>query len=176
MSTKMRSVPSQLSHATITSKEKQFLSLAARLESRDWVRSCTLTLRCESSRARRVSGGGDVEKGIRCRSSQRPRNLQRRWLRYLNGDSRGTTETLQHRRRWRKARGEEGSYDASNILTDIGHMLANGRMDVPLSICFATAHSLGNVALWDWILRNDQPVIKVLINNGVTLSSRMSAS
>ncbi|GER33677.1 potassium channel NKT1 [Striga asiatica] len=147
---------------------------------------------------------------------------------------------------------EEGSYDASNILTDIGHMLPNGRMDVPLSICFSTTRaddlllhyllrrvlepdelysnnrtallrcqyqmynaasngslefvhllldysadtnkevstnplpcvykktsskdSEGNVSLWDWILRNDQPVIKVLINNGITLSSRMSAS
>ncbi|GER45142.1 potassium channel [Striga asiatica] len=100
------------------------------------------------------------------------------------------------------------------ILTDTEHMLANGRMDVPLSLCFAAAreddlllHHLlrrgldpdeldsngrtalhiaaskgslecilllldyGNVPLWDAILGNHEPVIKILVDNGATLSS-----
>ncbi|KAI3454037.1 hypothetical protein Pfo_010700 [Paulownia fortunei] len=110
------------------------------------------------------------------------------------------------------------------ILTDTEHMLAHGRMDVPLSLCFAAAReddlllqhllrrgldpdeldsngrtalhlaaskgslecvlllldygadpnkrdSEGNVPLWDALLGKHESVIKVLVDNGATLSS-----
>ncbi|KAK6137109.1 hypothetical protein DH2020_029147 [Rehmannia glutinosa] len=93
------------------------------------------------------------------------------------------------------------------ILTYTEHMLAHGRMDMPLSLCFAAArgydlllhhllrrgldpneldsngrnalvwpfcmrlNSEGNVPLWDAILGKHESVIKVLVDNGATLSS-----
>ncbi|KAK6116866.1 hypothetical protein DH2020_049396 [Rehmannia glutinosa] len=121
---------------------------------------------------------------------------------------------------------EQKDPEMQAILTDTEHMLAHGRMDVPLSLCFAAAReddlllhhllrrglepneldrngrtalarlitpsngslecvlllldygadpngrdSEGNVPLWDAILGKHESVIKVLIDNGATLSS-----
>ncbi|CAN4119912.1 unnamed protein product [Withania somnifera] len=95
------------------------------------------------------------------------------------------------------------------VLTDIEHMLAQGRMDKPLSLCFAAnrgddlllrqllkkgmepnesdsngltvlhiaasngsvEYSEGNVPLWDAMVGKHEAAIKLLLDNGATISS-----
>ncbi|KAK9274045.1 hypothetical protein L1049_018859 [Liquidambar formosana] len=58
------------------------------------------------------------------------------------------------------------------ILTDTEKMLARGRMDLPLGLCFAATRDLeGSVPLWDAILGRHKNVIKLLVDNGATISS-----
>ncbi|CAI0416761.1 unnamed protein product [Linum tenue] len=77
------------------------------------------------------------------------------------------------------------------ILSETEHMLAQGRMDLPLTLCFAAtrgddlllhhilkrgsdpneADNGARTAMWDAMLGKHESVIKLLVENGATLSS-----
>ncbi|GER52184.1 AKT1-like K+ channel 1 [Striga asiatica] len=62
---------------------------------------------------------------------------------------------------------EERSYNTSNMLTDTNHMLANGRMDVPLSLCFANARA--DDLLLHYLLRWGRELNELYRNNSTAL-------
>ncbi|GER42021.1 AKT1-like K+ channel 1, partial [Striga asiatica] len=62
---------------------------------------------------------------------------------------------------------EERSYNTSNMLTDTNHMLANGRMDVPLSLCFVNAHA--DDLLLHYLLRWGRELNELYRNNSTAL-------
>ncbi|RWW80949.1 hypothetical protein BHE74_00010689 [Ensete ventricosum] len=70
------------------------------------------------------------------------------------------------------------------VLREIEKMLAQGRLDLPLTLCFAvtrgnwflkrgnlTVDSEGSVPLWEAMVGKHGDVVKLLIENGATLSS-----